>query len=222
MKKIFTILIVILPITLFSQIEVLDYTVKFYPNGTRISYIELSDYPIDKDFLKEANDLVLKDLRVFRFNLYENGNTCFIESDDKYKDDMLLEVLNEAYESYYSKPYAKNYKSISKSNSNTTKDISKKNIDITLTEEVGNSARSFKKYGYDGTYYKAVFKLSNHSDLQMIKNATLVLKEQSKLEEVLITQDIHFEIISLEPINADNIISIFEEFGLKIEDEFIK
>ena len=194
-RKVFILLMVLLPFSLFSQVELvsLDAT-KTYPDDTQITYLQLSGYPIDADFLQFAEKEVLSNPLIQRFNLGNDGETCFYHSHKDITENMIVEEINNAYRKYFSK-------------------FKEKKEDL--------SVKSFKKSDYDGTFYKVGFKLKNTSNLDNIKKAVSLLKEQGNFEKINIVENIHFEISSYKRISADFVISIFDKFGLQIEDEFI-
>lgn len=246
MKKIFIAVLCLIPYTLFSQVELISIDAsKFYPKGTQITYLNLSDYPIEVEFLNFVNSNIINDTRIHRFSLYKDGKTCFFEADTDVSEDIVVEAINEAYRHYYSQPKEirentlvnnnvnKKNTSSSKNNIVRTKDnynVSPEKVNKTVDKLIvqdsnlheDSSNRSFVKSDYNGSYYRVGFKLEDNSDIEMIKKASRVIKEQGNFENLMIQDNIIFEIFSYEPINADFIISIFEEFGLKIEDEFIK
>jgi hypothetical protein len=226
MKKILFFLLVVLPILSFSQVEIISNDAsKYYPNGTRISYLTLSDYPSEDRFLDFVNSNVAKDTRIIRFFLYKDGSSCFVESKEDFTDDMIIDAINEAYFSYSSQ------KGESLSPTSTKQSVRESSIGSNKQDfKVGDSdesitnfsGRSFKKSDYNGQYYRVGFKLEDTPNIENVKNASIVLKERGNFVEIVIVEDIHFEIHSMEPISADFVIEIFEEFGLKIEEEFVK
>lgn len=193
---------------------------KFYPNGTQITYLTLSNYPTESDFLESVNSNVVKDPRIHRFYLYKDGKTCFFEADKDVSEVIILDAINEAYRNFYKQPIENQEIVISEEKGNNYIQVETK---VKESEFKGNiSFRSFKKSEYNGQYYIVGFKLEDNSDIEMIKKASRVLKEQGNLENMMIYEDIIFELRSYEPINADLVIDVFEEFGLKIENEFIE
>jgi hypothetical protein len=85
-----------------------------------------------------------------------------------------------------------------------------------------SGTRTFKKSDFNGIIYRVAFKLEDTPNLDNVKSATILLKEKGNFEDIFINDNIHFELSSKEPISADFVIQVFEEFGLKIEEEFIK
>jgi hypothetical protein len=86
MKRLYTFIFGILfSVGIFAQVELvsLDAT-KTYPDGKRISYLTLSAYPTDSDFLDFVNSNIIKDTRIIRFSIYKDGNRCFAETKDDY------------------------------------------------------------------------------------------------------------------------------------------
>jgi hypothetical protein len=211
----------VIPYCLLAQVDILSNdATKFYPNGTQITYLTLSNYPTESDFLESVNSNLVKDSRIHRFYLYKDGKTCFFEADKDVSEVIILEAINEAYRNFYNQPIENQEIVISEEKGNNYVQVESR---VKESEFKGNiSFRSFKKSEYNGQYYIVGFKLEDNSDIEMIKKASRVLKEQGNLENMMIYEDIIFELRSYEPINADFVIDVFGEFGLKIENEFIK
>lgn len=198
---------------------------KVYPDGTRITYFTVSDCPDDSDFLAYAANYVLKDDRMIRFKISDDGKSCFYEARKEVTEDMLVDLLNEAYYDFYSQtgesPKSSSEKQSVNKSSISSKQNDSKELDSNSVLAISGT-RAFKKSDYNGKFYRVAFKLEDTPNLNNIKNASLLLKEKGNFNDISINDNIHFEISSAEPINADFVIGVFEEFGLKIEDEFIK
>ena len=106
MKKIFTLLLlVLLPFFIFSQVEIVSHdATKTYPDDTRITYMQLSDYPIDNDFLQFVEKEVLTNTLIQRFSLSKNGGTCFFHSHKDITEEMIVEAINDAILAYSKRP----------------------------------------------------------------------------------------------------------------------
>ncbi|MGC9331025.1 MAG: hypothetical protein ACP5DZ_04010 [Bacteroidales bacterium] len=201
MKKIFIVLLTLLPFVGFSQVKLFTTDAsKEYPNGTRITYFTISDCPDDSDFLEYANKYVSQNDGIIRFHISKDYEKCFYEAQRNITETMIVDYINEAYFDYYN-----------------GEKLDQKSID-----ENSNSQRAFKKADYNGTYYRVAFKLEDTPNIENVKRATIVLKEKGNFEAIDINDNIHFEISSAEPISADFVTKIFENFGLKIEEEFMK
>ncbi|MDD4218545.1 MAG: hypothetical protein PHZ24_14575 [Bacteroidales bacterium] len=101
MKNILTLLLVFFPFFLFSQVQLVNLDAsKTYPNDTRITYLELSDYPVDAVFLQFVEKEVLSNSDILRFKLYENGKTCFFESHKDITEVMIVDAINDAIEKF--------------------------------------------------------------------------------------------------------------------------
>lgn len=223
MKNSIILLLCLIPYSLFSQVELISNDAsKYYPDGTQITYLTLSDYPSDKGFLEFVNSHVVKDDRIHRFILSKNGNKCFFEADDDVDEDVILEAINEAFANYYSQPVENRHTAINKNDIPKTNSVSVRKNPGDVSNFNSTSVTSFKKSDYNGKYYRVAFKLEDTPNMDNVKSATIQLKERGNFEDISIVDNIHFELSSLEPISADFVIEIFEEFGLKIEDEFIK
>lgn len=211
---------------LFSQVKIDSYdATKFYPDGTRITYFTVSDCPDDSEFLAYSMDYVLKDDRMIRFLISEDGKSCFYEASKEVTEDMIVELLNEAYYDFYSQTGVTPKSSSEKQSVNKSSISSKQNVSKGLDSNsvlTNSGTRTFKKSDFNGIIYRVAFKLEDTPNLDNVKSATILLKEKGNFDKVIIMEDILFEIHSLEPISADFVIQVFEEFGLKIEDEFIK
>ncbi|MDY0143712.1 MAG: gliding motility-associated C-terminal domain-containing protein [Bacteroidales bacterium] len=102
MKKIFILLLVFIPFFLYSQVQLVSTDVaKIYPDDTHITYMQLSDYPVDIDFLQFVEKEVLSDTLIQRFNLSKDGKACFYHSHKDITGDMIVEAINEAYYLYF-------------------------------------------------------------------------------------------------------------------------
>jgi len=201
MKKLMFITLVLLPFVGFSQVKLFTTDAsKEYPNGTRITYFTISDCPDDSDFLEYANKYVSQNDGIIRFHISKDYEKCFYEAQRNITETMIVDYINEAYFDFYN-----------------GEPLDQKSID-----ENSKSQRTFKKSDYNGKFYRVAFKLEDTPNLNNIKNASLLLKEKGNFNDISINDNIHFEISSAEPINADFVIGVFEEFGLKIEEEFIK
>jgi len=93
---------VLLPFCLYSQVELVSVdATKTYPDNTRISYLQLAALPVDADFLQFVEEEVLLNTLIYRFELVEGGETCFIESHRDITKNMIVEAINDAYDLYY-------------------------------------------------------------------------------------------------------------------------
>lgn len=211
----FSVLIIFLPLLSVAQIEIISNdATKNYPNGTRISYLTLSDYPTERGFLDFVNSSIVKDKSVIRFSLSKEGRKCFLESKDDYTDDMMINAINNAYRNYFinNEPRQKGVR---------TKVIPGESKKKSEKPKEGTSVGSYNKSNYNGEFHAVGIKLESNPDMEVVKNAVQTLKEQGGFEIEKINHT-EFEIRSDKPINAELVISIFEDFGLKIEDEFMK
>lgn len=226
MKKILLVLLVLLPFLGFTQVKLFTTDAsKEYPDGTRITYFTVSDCPDDSEFLAYSMDYVLKDDRMIRFKISKDGKSCFYEASKEVTEDMIVELLNEAYYDFYSQTGESPKSSSEKQSVNKSSISSKQNDskDLDSNSVLTNSGtRTFKKSDFNGIIYRVAFKLEDTPNLDNVKSATILLKEKGNFEDIFINDNIHFELSSKEPISADFVIEVFEEFGLKIEEEFIK
>ncbi|MDD4150336.1 MAG: hypothetical protein PHE33_09925 [Bacteroidales bacterium] len=102
MKKIFTLLMVVIPCFLFSQVQLVSHdATKTYPDDTRITYMTLSDYPSDAEFLKFVENEVLLNTLIQRFTLGKDGSSCFFHCQKDITVDMIIEEINDAYYLYF-------------------------------------------------------------------------------------------------------------------------
>ncbi|MDD2636676.1 MAG: hypothetical protein PHW82_14385, partial [Bacteroidales bacterium] len=103
MKKIFTLLLlVLLPFFIFSQVEIVSHdATKIYPDDTRVTYMTLSEFPTDIDFLEFVEKQVLFNDLIQRFSLYKNGSTCFFHSHKDITEEIIVEAINDAYYLYF-------------------------------------------------------------------------------------------------------------------------
>lgn len=225
MKKILLVLLVLLPFLGFTQVKLFTTDAsKEYPDGTRITYFTVSDCPDDSEFLAYSMDYVLKDDRMIRFKISKDGKSCFYEASKEVTEDMIVELLNEAYYDFYSQtgvtPKSSSEKQSVNKSSISTKQNDSKELDSNSVL-TNSGTRTFKKSDFNGIIYRVAFKLEDTPNLDNVKSATILLKEKGNFEDIFINDNIHFELSSKEPISADFVIGVFEEFGLKIEEEFI-
>jgi hypothetical protein len=222
MKKLITLSLVLLPFFLYSQVQLVSSDVtKIYLDDTHITYMHLSDFPIDSDFLQFVEKEVLSNTLIQRFKLGEDGETCFFHSHKDITDDMIVEAINDAYQNYYSQLRDNQHSIVKKNVVRKESYFPNGNKVEPVNLEKSFSVRSFKKSDHNGQYYKVAFKLENTLNLDNIKKSVIVLKEQGNFEKIDIVENVYFEISSYEPISADLVIGIFEKFGLTIDDEYI-
>jgi hypothetical protein len=241
--KFFSLLFIYIPMNLFSQVELISIDAsKFYPNGTQITYLTLSDYPTDKKFIDFTNSHLTKDNRIYRFLLSEDGKSCFLEADKDVTNNHIIDEINKSYHLFFNQVDKKreitnntnniiekrrfsnsieSSKTVNKPSTSSIKPATITPIDISQKEE-STTVRRFRKSDFHNQNYRVGFKLEDNSNIDNVKKATEVLQNTRDFEKIDVVEDIHFELSSFEPISADFVIGIFEEFGLKIEEEYIK
>lgn len=216
---------------------------KFYENGTRICYLNIYG-EIPETYVQSIANQVLANSGVLRFHLYygKEHSRCMCETKDDFTNEQLAIILDEIIDKYYEsgtylldkekfeqeqKMAEMKLSASSKTNVDEEmylEDLAKKAEEAVARKknENSNSKRAFKKSDYNGKFYRVAFKLEDTPNLDNVKSATILLKEKGNFEDIFINDNIHFELSSKEPISADFVIQVFEEFGLKIEEEFIK
>ncbi|NLA24558.1 MAG: hypothetical protein GX879_06290 [Bacteroidales bacterium] len=101
MRRFFTTLVILLPMSLLAQVKLINHdATKFYPDGTRITYLSLSEYPTDNDFISFVNTYVVKNEQIIRFSIYSNGSACFYEAMQEITEDVIVDMVNEASSEY--------------------------------------------------------------------------------------------------------------------------
>ncbi|MDD4148796.1 MAG: hypothetical protein PHE33_02090 [Bacteroidales bacterium] len=98
MKKILILLLVFLPFFLFSQVKLANYDAsKIYPDGTRITYMQLTEFSVDADFVQFVEKEVLANNKgVKRFELAKDGTTCFYEAQKDITEEIMVDMINVA------------------------------------------------------------------------------------------------------------------------------
>lgn len=97
MKNVFTLLLVLLPFFLFSQVRLANYDAsKIYPDGTRITYMQLTEFSVDTDFVQFVEKEVLANKMVIRFELAKDGTTCFYEAQKDITEEIMVDMINVA------------------------------------------------------------------------------------------------------------------------------
>jgi len=164
----------------------------------------------------------VKDFTIVSSKTYENNTrTSYLTLDANLDDDTAILIEKELEQhpdisrfSFYAKP------NLSKCMFTTNISLDEQMVvdlmnEITYNFDNTASIKKFKKTNYDGKIYAVAFKLEMPQNKDYIKDAVNLLNKDD------IIDDIHFELRSYEPINADYVISVFDEFGLKIVDEYI-
>ncbi len=170
----------------------------------------------------------VKDFTIVSSKTYENNTrTSYLTLDANLDDDTAILIEKELEQhpdisrfSFYAKP------NLSKCMFTTNISLDEQMVvdlmnEITYNFDNTASIKKFKKTNYDGKIYAVAFKLEMPQNKDYIKDAVNLLNKDNKFTDIDIIDDIHFELRSYEPINADYVISVFDEFGLKIVDEYI-
>ena len=170
----------------------------------------------------------VKDFTIVSSKTYENNTrTSYLTLDANLDDDTAILIEKELEQhpdisrfSFYAKP------NLSKCMFTTNISLDEQMVvdlmnEITYNFDNTASIKKFKKTNYDGKIYAVAFKLEMPQNKDYIKDAVNLLNKDDKFTDINIIDDIHFELRSYEPINADYVISVFDEFGLKIVDEYI-
>ncbi|MDD4150594.1 MAG: hypothetical protein PHE33_11275, partial [Bacteroidales bacterium] len=177
MKNTFTILLFLLPFFVFSQVQFVSQdATKVYPDNTQITYMQLSDFPVDVGFLQFVENEVLSNPLIQRFKLSKDGETCFFHSHKDITENMIVEAINDAYYLYFTteayKPQnEENDKYISENDSDNSnvrqpinKSVSKENYEKSSLKQTFNksiSKEEYDKLNADKTYNKSILKEEN-------------------------------------------------------------
>ncbi|MBO7652168.1 MAG: hypothetical protein J6S84_05570 [Bacteroidales bacterium] len=85
----------------FSQVKLSDSGVtKFYDNGTRITYFEMTDFPNSAEIRDYVTKIVLENPDISRAVIYTNGETFMYESLQRIEPDMIVDAVNDALKEY--------------------------------------------------------------------------------------------------------------------------
>ena len=85
----------------FSQVKLSDSGVtKFYDNGTRITYFEMTDFPNSAEMREYVTKIVLENPDISRAVIYTNGETFMYESLQRIEPDMIVDAVNDALKEY--------------------------------------------------------------------------------------------------------------------------
>lgn len=196
----------LLPFFLFSQVKLVSSdATKVYPDDTRITYMELSDYPSDAEFLQFVEKEVLQNRMIQRFSLYPNGTTCFFHSQKDITEDMIVEEINDAYYLYYTTEAYKPSKEID------NKTVSKGDSEKENVRQVNNktvSKETIEKSRVKRSYNEVVSKGENEkSDLRQDQKDVVDEKipsseksEFAKVEEKSDTRIVYFTVSGLDDV----------------------
>lgn len=100
-KLLFVIALISLSLPVLAQVKLYDSGVtKFYDNGTRITYFEMSDFPNSAEMRDFVAKIVLENPDVNRVVIYTNGKTFMYEAKQSIEPDMVVEAVNEALAEY--------------------------------------------------------------------------------------------------------------------------
>ena len=173
MKKIFTLLLlVLLPFFIFSQVQIVSLDAsKTYSDDTRITYMQVSGYPVDNDFLQFVEKEVLTNTLIHRFSLSKNGGTCFFESHKDITEEMIVEAINEAYYLYFT---TETYKS---KKENHSKVFNQNNPDKLISKEDFDKFTEKEKAGIPITkeeYEEAVVRKKNEKSNEKENNKKFI------------------------------------------------
>ena len=200
MKKIFTVLMVFMPFLLFSQVQLVSSdATKVYPDDTRITYMQLSYYPVDADFLKFIENEVLSNTLILRFQLSTDGKTCFYEAQKDITEEMIVEAINDAYSLYFTTDAGGPGKSIA-----------------------NQGSTDFKERGNLNGYYICKFFLDINDDNTLVGDIIHAFKESGFISDVNYNGNSYFEVYSLALIYPDQIESLLKKWDITIQKESLK
>lgn len=102
MKNLITFLLIVFPFFLFSQVKLASYDAsKIYPDGTRITYMQLSTFPVDVKFVTFVqNEVLATNTNVKRFELAKDGTTCFYEAQKDVTEEIMVDMINVAIKKF--------------------------------------------------------------------------------------------------------------------------
>lgn len=204
MKKLVTLFWGLLPIALFSQIQLVSTdATKYYPDDTRITYMQLSQFPVDVDFLKFIELEVLSNTSILRFDLAKDGTTCFYEAHKDITEEMVVEAINDAYQMYF-----------------TTQ--APKSKEVSYSPDEKQVYADFSKRGILNEYYICWFSLNMNEDNDLIKDIIGVFKGSGFISDVNYNGNSSFEVYSKDRIYPEQIETLLAKWGITIKKESLK
>lgn len=98
MKNLIAFLLIVSPFFLFSQVKLASYDAsKIYPNGTRITYMQLTPFSVEAKFTTFVqNEVLTTNTNVIRFELAKDGTTCFYEAQKEATEEIMVDMINVA------------------------------------------------------------------------------------------------------------------------------
>lgn len=205
MKKIIALLPVLLPFVLFSQVQLVSTdATKYYPDNTRITYMQLSQYPVEVDFLKFVELEVLSDTSIQRFNLSKDGKTCFYQAQKDISEAMVVEAINDAYYLYFATQVPRH---------------SENDSDKTVANQ---GSADFVKRGVLNEYFICWFTLDMPDDNELVKNIISTFKESGFISDVNYNGNASFEVYSKGVIYPDEIDALLVRWDVAIQKESLK
>ncbi|HBG71708.1 MAG: hypothetical protein A2W93_06645 [Bacteroidetes bacterium GWF2_43_63] len=194
-----------MPFVLFSQVQLVSSdATKFYPDDTRITYMQLSQYPVDVDFLKFIELEVLSNTSIQRFVLSKDGKTCFFQAQKDINEEMIVEAINDAYHLYF------------------TTQAPKLNEEVSDKPVANQGSNDFKERGVLNDYYICWFTLDMTDDNDLVKDIISVFKESDFISDVNYNGNSSFEVYSKGTIYPDEIEALLEKWGITIQKESLK
>jgi len=205
MKKLITLLLGLMPFVLFSQVQLVSSdATKYYPDDTRITYMQLSQFPVDVDFLEFVEIEVLSNTSIQRINLSKNGTTCFYQSHKDITEEMIVEAINDAYELYFTTQAPK-----------FNEEVSDKTVATQVSED-------FADRGVLNDYYICRFSLIMSNDNELVKNIISSFKESGFISDVNYNGNGSFEVYSKGIIYPDEIEALLVRWNVNIQKESLK
>lgn len=96
-----SVLLCIAGLTTFAQVKLLDSGVtKIYPNNTRITYCEVTDFPNSDEMRDFVAKILLQDPDIIRLIVYKNYKTVFYEARPQIEPNMIVDAINDAIALY--------------------------------------------------------------------------------------------------------------------------
>ncbi len=205
MKKLITLLLGLLPFVLFSQVQLVSSdATKFYPDDTRITYMQLSQFPVEANFLNFVELEVLSDTSIQRFNLSKNGTTCFYEAQKDITEEMVVEAINEAYYLYFTTQAPR-----------LNEEVSDKNV-------ANQESADFVRRGVLNEYFICWFTLDMPDDNDLIKDIISAFKESGFISDVNYNGNGSFEVYSKGIIYPDQVEALLVRWNITIKKESLK
>lgn len=166
--------------------------------------MQLSQFPVEANFLNFVELEVLSDTSIQRFNLSKNGTTCFYEAQKDITEEMVVEAINEAYYLYFTTQAPR-----------LNEEVSDKNV-------ANQESADFVRRGVLNEYFICWFTLDMPDDNDLIKDIISAFKESGFISDVNYNGNGSFEVYSKGIIYPDQVEALLVRWNITIKKESLK